>query len=51
MSAQDDKEIIAACLDLGAKDFIVKPLRVPECRALENYIKQPQESEVTKNLN
>ena len=26
MSAQDDKDIIAACLELGAKDFIVKPL-------------------------
>lgn len=51
MSAQDDKEIIAACLELGAKDFIVKPLRVPECRSLENYIKTPMESEAEKNLN
>lgn len=26
MSAQDDKDIISACLFIGAKDFIVKPL-------------------------
>ena len=28
MSAQDDKDIIGECLATGARDYIVKPLRV-----------------------
>ena len=48
MSAQDDKTIIASCLDLGAKDFIVKPLR--ECRGLELYVKTGKRVETEKSI-
>ncbi len=50
MCAQDDKEIISQCLATGAKDFIVKPLRVQECRGLEQHIGEPKESAAEKEL-
>lgn len=50
MSAQDDNQIICNCLAAGAKDFIVKPLRVQECRGLEQHIKEPKSTEAEKNL-
>lgn len=51
MSAQDDRDIIGACLATGAKDFIVKPLRVQECRGLEVHIKEePKSTLAEKNL-
>ena len=39
MSGNDSQEVIASCLQKGAKDFVVKPLRIQECRALVNHMK------------
>ena len=50
MSAKSDKSITAECLALGAKTFIVKPLRVQECRSFENYIGTLGETEAEQNL-
>jgi PleD family two-component response regulator len=53
MSAKDDKDIVTSCLAIGAKDFIVKPLRSRECKGLQNYIitpKIPEHLEIEKNL-
>ena len=50
MSAKSDKSIVAECLALGAKSFIVKPLRVQECRSFENFIGSSGETEAEMNL-
>lgn len=50
LSAKNDKGITAECLALGAKSFIVKPLRVQECRSLENFIGTNEETEAGLNL-
>lgn len=50
LSAKNDKSIISECLKTGAKDFIVKPLRVQECRGFENYIGSTGETEAEQNL-
>lgn len=50
MSAKNDKSIIAECLAKGAKTFIVKPLRIQECRGFENYIGTSGENEAEQNL-
>lgn len=40
MSANDDNEIIARCLNLGAIDYLIKPIRMQECRNLSLKLKQ-----------
>lgn len=50
MSAKNDKSIIAECLATGAKTFIVKPLRVQECRGFENFIGTAGETEAEQSL-
>lgn len=50
MSAKNDKSIISECLKAGAKNFIVKPLRVQECRNFLNFILNSGETEAEKNI-
>ena len=40
MSANESSEIIANCLALGAKDYLVKPIRINECRGLVDKMKK-----------
>ena len=35
LSANDSPQIIARCLEIGACDFLVKPVRIQECKALK----------------
>jgi len=39
MSANESNEIIANCLKLGAVNYLVKPVRVTQCRALVAFMK------------
>ena len=34
MSATDSQDSVSQCLQLGATDYLVKPIRMQECRAL-----------------
>ena len=34
MSATDSQDSVSQCLQLGALDYLVKPIRMQECRAL-----------------
>lgn len=40
MSAQDSQDSVSQCLQLGATDYLVKPIRMQECRALTAKMKQ-----------
>lgn len=51
MSAKDDKQITADCLQAGAKSFIVKPLRIQECKALVSYIGTTNNVDTEQGLN
>ena len=45
MSATDSQDSVSQCLQLGALDYLVKPIRMQECRALTQkmkYRRQPQ---------
>lgn len=39
MSSENQGDLIANCLRMGAKDFIVKPVRVQQCRGLLKNMK------------
>jgi CheY-like chemotaxis protein len=39
MSANESKDIIAECLKLGAKDYLVKPVRMTTCKSLTKFMK------------
>lgn len=42
MTANDTNEIAANCLRMGAVNFLVKPIRISECKALVRHMKQTQ---------
>ena len=39
MSATDSQDSVSQCLQLGALDYLVKPIRMQECRALTQKMK------------
>ena len=39
MSATDSQDSVSQCLQLGALDYLVKPIRMQECRALSQKMK------------
>jgi len=39
MSANNADEIVSQCLEMGATDYLVKPVRVQECRAFSAKMK------------
>ena len=39
MSATDSQDSVSQCLQLGATDYLVKPIRMQECRALTQKMK------------
>jgi len=46
MSATDSQDSVSQCLQLGALDYLVKPIRMQECRALTQkmkYRRKPQQ--------
>lgn len=56
MSANESNEYIANCLskiffiifiEMGAKDYLVKPIRISECRALVSKMKKVAETSST----
>jgi response regulator of citrate/malate metabolism len=40
MSANESNEIIAGSLKMGAKDYLVKPVRITQCRSLIKNMKK-----------
>lgn len=40
MSADEKQDVIAKSLKLGAVNYIIKPVRIPQCRALVAFMKQ-----------
>ena len=42
MSANESNDIIAECLKLGAKDYLVKPVRITTCKSLINFMRGNQ---------
>ena len=40
ISAMDSQNSVSQCLQLGALDFLVKPIRMHDCRVLYHKIKQ-----------
>ncbi|CAI2385436.1 unnamed protein product [Moneuplotes crassus] len=50
LSAKSDKSITAECLGLGAKSFVPKPLRLPECKSFINFIESTSETETERDL-
>jgi CheY-like chemotaxis protein len=40
MTANDTNDIAANCLKMGAVNFLVKPIRIQECKALVKHMKQ-----------
>ena len=44
MSANDSNEIIGNCLKMGAKDFLVKPIRITQCKGLLSKMKSQSDS-------
>ena len=40
MSANESQEVVGQCLQQGATDYLVKPVRLQQCRALQNKIKK-----------
>lgn len=38
MSSDGEKEIVAACLAMGAKDYLVKPLRHFQVKMISNHV-------------
>lgn len=45
MSAQESNEIISQCLKMGALNYLIKPLKLQECRSLVGFIKSKQQNE------
>lgn len=39
MSSQEQNEIISSCLRQGAENYLVKPIRIQQCKALVSFIK------------
>ena len=48
MSADEKQDVIAKSLKLGAVNYIIKPVRVPQCRALTAFMTHKKEK-VDKN--
>jgi hypothetical protein len=48
MSSDGDREIVAACLAKGAKDYLVKPLRIAMVKGLSNHINYNSEKKKQK---
>lgn len=46
MSATDSQESVSQCLQLGATDYLVKPIRMQECRALAHKMKHRRQPQV-----
>ena len=44
MSANDAPNVIAQCLQVGALDYYVKPVRIQECKTLPIKVKNMQEN-------
>lgn len=42
MSAHNTNDLVAECLQMGAKDYLVKPVRIQECKALVRCMRQKQ---------
>ena len=42
MSSDESNNIIANCLKMGAQNYLVKPVRILQCRALVTYMKQKE---------
>jgi CheY-like chemotaxis protein len=40
MSANESNDIISNCLKLGAINYLVKPIRIQQCKALVGFIKK-----------
>lgn len=40
MSGNDSQDVIANCLKMGAVNYLVKPVRIQQCRALIAFMKQ-----------
>jgi DNA-binding NtrC family response regulator len=40
MTANDNNDIAANCLKMGAVNFLVKPIRIQECKALVKHMNQ-----------
>ena len=38
ISSDGEKEIVAACLAMGAKDYLVKPLRHFQVKMISNHV-------------
>ena len=53
MSANDDNNLVANCLKMGAKDYLVKPIRKMQCQGLLKNMKKPSggsESKLSQGL-
>lgn len=42
MSSDESNDIIANCLKMGAQNYLVKPVRILQCRALVQYMKMQE---------
>lgn len=38
MSSDGEKEIVATCIGKGAKDYLVKPLRISMVKGIANHV-------------
>lgn len=38
MSAEGERDIVSACLNKGAKDYLVKPLRITMVKGIANHV-------------
>lgn len=38
MSSDDENEKVAACIAEGARDYLVKPIRIQNCKELKKHV-------------
>jgi len=50
MSANESNDIIANCLKMGAMNYLVKPVRISQCRALVAFMKQTISTDNNEDL-
>lgn len=50
MSSDGETDSVAACLDTGAKDYLIKPIRIQNVKGLANHVSPSQKKKETKNF-
>ena len=49
MSSDQENAIVAKCVEIGARDYLVKPIRIQHCKELKNHmIHKPRQVDPSK---